>query len=187
MFSRDNLIPELLSADAQRVASGPLGDNQDFLGPVIHQPLKVLGQVAFLDTHGGASVCAYFVVAVIGLSLSQSHYRLTRRGCGPSRLWLTVSPWSRSRPCKDTNTYTVTPCLFSWIGIHLGQCTYCCRALFPDTVSSVSTLHGKEKKDSTEMITFTLQIKMLSEVMQCETKLLQDKTEQSNQSPETSH
>lgn len=51
MFWRDNLLPQLLSADAEGVAAGALSNNENFLGPVLHELLQVLRQAALLQTH----------------------------------------------------------------------------------------------------------------------------------------
>lgn len=108
MFGRDNLLPKLLSADAEGVAAGALSDDENFLGPVLHELLQVLGQAALLQTHR----CASFVVAVVGLSLCQSDDWLMRgrRGASGCLLGLGVSPWSRSRPCQDTHRRAAAAC-----------------------------------------------------------------------------
>lgn len=39
---RHSLVPKFLPADAQRVAVWSLGDNENLLGPVLHQLVQVL-------------------------------------------------------------------------------------------------------------------------------------------------
>lgn len=141
MFWGDNLLPKLLSADAERVAAGALSDNENFMGPVLHELLQVLRQAALLQTHW----CAYFVVAVVSLSLRESYDGLMRGGCGASGwlLGLSVSPWSCSRPCEDTHKRAATPCLLSWRGIVLET-----QALFATLSFQVLLVFRTAKKTS---------------------------------------